>query len=82
MNSKIEWLIGIALAQLVLIAGVLFFESSSTDEKSAFSGLEEARVHAMEVSDLDTSIRIERGETQWSVGGLLADATKIKDLLD
>ena len=82
MNSKIEWLLGLAVAQLVLIGLVIFSGALADDDNSSFSILEENQIQALEVSDQDSALRIERGDAQWSVEGYLGDADKISDVIE
>ena len=49
MNSKIEWLLGLAVAQLVLIGLVIFSGALADDDYSSFSILEENQIQAFEV---------------------------------
>ncbi len=82
MNSRIEWLLGLALAQLALIGLILFSGALAEDERVAFSVLEENQIEAIVVSDLENQVRIERGEAQWSVDGYLGDADKIAGIVE
>ena len=82
MNSRIEWLLGLALAQLVLIGLVVFSGALTEDDNAGFSVLEENQIEALVVSDQDSAIRIERGDAQWSVDGYLGDADKISGVVE
>ena len=82
MNSRIEWLLGLALAQLVLIGLVVFSGALTEDDNTGFSVLEENQIEALVVSDQDSAIRIERGDAQWSVEGYLGDADKISGVVE
>ena len=81
MNSKIEWLIGLVLLQLLLVVLVIFSDSFREEENPRFSNLDESLVEFFEISDRDSLIKIERGETQWQIDGYSADADKINSAL-
>ena len=50
MNSRIEWLLGLALAQLVLIGLVVFSGALTEDDNTGFSILEENQIEGLVVS--------------------------------
>ena len=81
MNTKIEWLLGLVLLQLLLVVLVLFSDSFQEEENPRFSTLDESLVAFFEIADQDTSVKIERGDTQWQVDGYPADAGKINSTL-
>ena len=81
MNTKIEWLLGLVLLQLLLVVLVLFSDSFQEEENPRFSSLDEGLVAFFEIADQDSSVKIERGDTQWQVDGYPADADKINSTL-
>ena len=81
MNTKIEWLLGLVLLQLLLVVLVLFSDSFQEEENPRFSTLDESLVAFFEIADQDSSVKIERGDTQWQVDGYPADADKINSTL-
>ena len=62
MNTKIEWLLGLVLLQLLLVVLVLFSDSFQEEENPRFSTLDESLVAFFEIADQDSSVKIERGE--------------------
>lgn len=82
MNSKIEWLLGLVLAQLALVGVILFSGSLAQNESPTFSDLKENQIKAIVVSDLESEVRIEKGEAQWSVDDYLGDADKITGIVE
>ena len=82
MNTKIEWLIGLVLLQLLLVILVLFSGSFQKEENPRFSSVDESLVAFFEIADQDSSVKIERGDTQWQVDGYPADADKINSTLN
>ena len=81
MNTKIEWLLGLVLLQLLLVVLILFSDSFQEEENPRFSSLDESLVAFFEIADQDSSVKIERGDTQWQVDGYPADADKINSTL-
>ena len=63
MNTKIEWLLGLVLLQLLLVVLVLFSDSFQEEENPRFSSVDESLVAFFEIADQDSSVKIERGDT-------------------
>ena len=56
MNTKIEWLLGLVLLQLLLVVLVLFSDSFQEEENPRFSSLDESLVAFFEIADQDSSV--------------------------
>ena len=58
MNTKIEWLLGLVLLQLLLVVLVLFSDSFQEEENPRFSSLDESLVAFFEIADQDSSVTV------------------------
>ncbi len=82
MNSKIGWLIGIVILQLVVI-GVLWFGGDSS-ERDARQLLDFAtdEVQSLVVTDGENTVEVDRDADGWRVGEWPADSDKVIEMLD
>ncbi len=81
MNSRINLLIGLALAQLVIIGVFWLREGGDPTAAQTLVSFSAEAVATLAVDDGDTTVEIKRAENGWQVAGVAADTDKVDSML-
>jgi hypothetical protein len=82
VNSKLGLLAAILVAQLVIVA--LFWLGAGIGDETAepFVAIDGAEIAGIVISDGDADVTITKGDDGWLVGDVVADGTKVTNIID
>ncbi|NKC01356.1 MAG: DUF4340 domain-containing protein [Pseudomonadales bacterium] len=81
MNSRIQLLVVIALAQIVIVGLLLLTSGSTQEETGPWITLTQPDVTRIDVGDKANTASIAKGDSGWEIAGLPADEEKITSIL-
>ncbi len=81
MNSRIQLLVAIAIAQVVIVALLLLTSGPADEDKGPWIMLEQADITRIDMSDGENTVSMSKQGGEWEIAGLPANEEKIAGTL-